>query len=94
MSKDVTRRNGGAGPGPLKVCCPIWNTPRSVMQSSKELHSCLAPLVKKGNLLDLAMLDVAKKDPMAPPVPREGASSPEPRAEEPISLLPPVNCPL
>ena len=38
----------------------------------QELHSCLAPLLEEVNLLDLEMMDMAKKDPVAPPVPMEG----------------------
>ena len=52
----------------------------------QELHSCLIPLLKWGDLLDLKMLDMAKKDPIPSHVHMGEASSPEPRAEEPISI--------
>ena len=52
----------------------------------QELHRCITPLVKQGDLLDLDMLDVAKNDPVAPPVPAKGASSAGARAEEPIGV--------
>ena len=32
----------------------------------QELHECLASVIQSSNLLDLEMLDVAEKDPMAP----------------------------
>ena len=53
----------------------------------QEFCRCFTPLVKQSNLLDLEMLDMPKKDSMAPPVPTEGTLSSEPRAEEPIGLL-------
>ena len=55
-----------------------------------ELYRCLAPLLKKGNLLDLTILYVTEKDTVTPPVTTERTSSPdkkaEPREEEPINL--------
>ena len=80
------RRNGGAGPGPSKVHHLIWNSPRGAMWSSTGAPQMLTPLVKEGDLLDLAMLDAVKKNPMAPPVPAEGVSLLEPRVKEPINL--------
>ena len=70
---------------PLGVLC----------RAGQELCRCLTFLVEQGVLLDLKMMDMARKDPMAPPVPTEGASSSKPRVEEPISLpasdkLPPL----
>ena len=55
-------------------------------EAVQEFCRCLTPLVEHGDLLDLKMLDVPKKNSVAPFVPTEGASSSEPRAEEPISL--------
>ena len=48
----------------------------------------------QGNLLDLEMLDVAKKDSTAPSVPTEWALSSEPQEEDPIDLPALTNCPL
>ena len=42
-----------------------------------------SPLLERGNLLDLEMLDVARKDSMTP-APAERVLSLRPRAEEPI----------
>ena len=59
--------------------------PRGALQSSKELHRCFTPLLEMGNLLDLKMLDMVRKDPMTPaPVGR--VSLPRPRAQEPIGV--------
>ena len=56
----------------------------------QEFHRCLAPLLKKGEMLDLTMLDVAEKDPVTLSVPTERTLSlekkSEPREEEPINL--------
>ena len=56
----------------------------------QELCRCLAPLLEKGDLLDLTMLDVVQKDPVIPLIPTERVSSPEKksetREEEPINL--------
>ena len=54
---------------------------------------CLTSLVKQGNLLDFEMLDMAKKNSEAPPVPTEEASSSEPRTEEPVGLPAPDKLP-
>ena len=51
----------------------------------QELDRCLTPLLERGDLIDLEMLDMARKDPMTP-VPAERASSLRPRVEEPISI--------
>ena len=60
--------------------------PEVLCRAVQELCRCLVCLVQKGNLVDLPMLDVVKKDAVVPPFPAEGVSSPEPRAEEPIGL--------
>ena len=63
---------------PMKVLC------RAVL----ELHECLASIIQSGNLLDLEMLDVAEKDPLAPA--SEGrAPSPMPRAEPLVGAIVP-----
>ena len=59
--------------------------PGVLCRAVQELCRYLAPLLEKGDLLDPAMLDVVKKDPMTP-APAERASSPRPRVEEPISV--------
>ena len=46
-----------------------------------ELHSCIAPLLESGDLLNLNMLYVVMKDPVTP-APVERASS----LEEPVSV--------
>ena len=68
--------------------CPIQSRmpPDVLCGAVQELCRCLTPLIEQGDLLDLEMFYVAKKDSMAPPVPTEGASLPEPRVEAPISL--------
>ena len=40
--------------------------PCMLCRAVQELCSCLVPLVEKGNLLDLEMLDVSMKDPVMP----------------------------
>ena len=49
----------------------IWNVPGMLFGAVQELHRCLASLLKKGNLLDITMLDVAEKDPVTPSVPKK-----------------------
>ena len=75
--------------------CTVWSgmPPGVLCGAVQELHRCLTPLVKQGDLLDIKMLDMAKKDTMAPPVPTEEACSSEPRAEEPIGLPAPEEPP-
>ena len=71
----------------LQKCTIQYGMPPGVLCGVvQELCRYLSSLVEKGDLLDLTMLDMEKKDSMAPPVPIEGASSPEPRVKEPISL--------
>ena len=59
--------------------------PGVLCRAVQQLHRCLSPLLEKGNLLDLEMLDVARKDPMTP-APAERASSLRPRVEEPVGV--------
>ena len=63
--------------------------PGMLCRAVQELYTCLAPLLKKGDLLDLTMLHVVGKDHVTP-VPAERASSLEkksqPREQEPIDL--------
>ena len=82
----VKRRNSGTGHGPPKMQCPVWNAPGVICRAVQKLHRCLTLLVQQYNLLDLEMLDMARKDPMASPVPTVLASSLGPRVEEPIGI--------
>ena len=42
----------------------FWNTPKGCSaEQYKTCSSCLTPLLDRGDLLDLNMLDVARKDP-------------------------------
>ena len=61
--------------------------PRMLCRTVQELCKCLAPLFKRGNLLDVTMLDVVEKDPMTPPIPTDitGAETRTPRGK--------ANCP-
>ena len=48
-------------------------TPPGVLwRAVQELHRCLAPVIESGDQFDLEMLDVARRDPMAPNLCREG----------------------
>ena len=73
----------GAGHGPSEVHCLIWKATRVLCGAVQELCRCLTPLLERGSLLDLEMLDMARKD-LVTPVPAERASSLRPRAEDPI----------
>ena len=75
----------------LQWCAIQSGTPPGVLCGSvQELCRCLAPLLKRGNLLDITMLNVVEKDPVTLPIPTERASSlerkPEPQEEEPTAL--------
>ena len=65
-------------------------SPGMLCRVVQELHRCLAPLLERGNLLDITMLHVAEKDPVTLPIPTERASSleqkPECQEEEPTTL--------
>ena len=56
----------------------------------QELCRCLAPLLQKGDLLDISILDVVEKDPVTPYIPTKRALSLEqksgPLEEEPSAL--------
>ena len=54
----------------------------------QELCGCLTSMIQSGNMVDLEMLDVAEKDPVAP-ASEGGAPSPMPRAEPPVSVTTP-----
>ena len=51
----------------------------------QELCRCLTPLLERGDLIDLEMLEMVRKDPVTPS-PAERALSPRPRVEEPIGV--------
>ena len=75
----------------LQQCAIQSEIPPGMMcRAVQELHGCLAPLVEKGNLLDITMLDVAEKNPVTPSDATERASSleqkPEPLEEETTAL--------
>ena len=55
--------------------------PRILGRVVQELHICLAPLLERGDLLDIIMLNVVEKDPVTPPIHTERASSPEKKPE-------------
>ena len=55
------------------------------MQSSTGAQQMTCPLLKRGDLVDLNMLDMARKDPVTP-APAERAPSPRPRMEELIGV--------
>ena len=88
--KGEVRRNGGAGLGSSMVHHTIWNAPRDAVWSSSGAPQLPYPLLEKGNLMILTMLDVVEKGPVTPLIPTEIASSPEeksePREEEPTNL--------
>ena len=70
----------------LQRCAIQSRTPPRVLCGAvQELCRCLTPLLQRGNLLDLKMLDVARKDSMTP-APKERASWPRPRVKEPIGV--------
>ena len=78
----------------LQWCAPQSVTPPGTLcRTVQELCRCLAPLLKRGNLLDITTLDIVEKNPVTPPVPTERASSPEkksePWEEEPTDLAAP-----
>ena len=51
----------------LQRCAIHSRTPLGMFCGAvQELHRCLASVIESGNLVDLKMLDVAEKDPMAP----------------------------
>ena len=68
--------------------CIVWSwmSPGVLCRAVQEVHRWLTPLGEQSDPLDLIMLDMAKKDSITPPVPTKGASSSEPRVEEPIGL--------
>ena len=64
--------------------------PGTLCGAFQELCRCLAPLLKRGGLLDITMMNMVEKDPVTPPVPTERTSTlekkPEPQEEEPTTL--------
>ena len=62
---------------PLGVLCGVV----------QKLHQCLALFLEGDSLLNLKMLDVARKDPVAPaPASAPASSTPEPKEEEHITI--------
>ena len=69
-------------------------TPTVKCGAVQELHKCLVPLIEESCLLNLEMLDVAEKDPVAP-TPDSVTSSPTPDPEEEqVILAPEESCTL
>ena len=59
----------------------------------QELCQCLAPLLEGDSLLNLEMLDIVKKDPMAPaPASAPASPTPESKEEEQILQVPEEPC--
>ena len=85
LLSSVMGTNSGSTHSPSEVCCPIWNATRDALQSSTRAPQMPHPLLERGDLLDLDMLDVVRKDPMTS-APAEKASSLRPRVEKPISV--------
>ena len=92
----------------LKRCAVHSGMPPGVLwRVVQELCECLTSVIQSGNLVDLEMLDMAEKDPMAPtsevrallPMPRKeplvSVTSPsEPSTLEPEDTTPPEECAL
>ena len=70
----------------LQSCTIHPGTPLGMLcRVVQELHRCLTSMIESGDLIDLKMLDVAKRDPMAPT--SEGRPpSPTPGAEPLVSV--------
>ena len=70
----------------LQRCAVHSGMPPGVLSGVvQEHHECLTSMVQSGNMLDLEMLDVAKKYPLAPT--SEGrAPALMPRAEAPVHV--------
>ena len=64
-------QNCGIGPGYSMVQHTVRNTLGILSGAVQELQRCLAPLLERGNLLDITMLDMAEKDAVTPPIPTE-----------------------
>ena len=65
---------------------------QGALWSGKELHRCLTPPHDRGNLIDLKMLDMARKDPVTP-APAERVLSLRLRVEETIGISVPNELP-
>ena len=72
-------------PWPSRGVPSILECSRGVLSNSTRAPNMPHPLLERGDLLDLNILDALRKDPMTP-APAERASSLRPRAEEPISV--------
>ena len=73
------------GPGPLEACCPFQKTPRDAQWSNTRAPQMSCPLLDMGDLLDLDMLDMVRKD-LVTPATAERASSLRPKVEELIGV--------
>ena len=62
--------------------------PGMLCRAVQELHRCLAPMIESGDQVDLKMLDVARRDPVAPT-----STERTQRAEQLISVPAPSNPP-
>ena len=51
--------------------------PGMLCRAVQEFHRCLAPLLEKGDELDISVLDMVEKDPVTPSILTERTSSPE-----------------
>ena len=59
----------------------------------QELHQCLAPLIEEDGLLNLEMLDVSEKDPVAPaPASAPSFPTPDPEEEEQVIQISKESC--
>ena len=65
-SSGVAQRNGGTGHG-LQRCVIHSRMQLGILCGAvQELCRCLTSLIESGDLVNLEMLDVARRDPMAP----------------------------
>ena len=77
----------------LQRCTVHSRMPPGVLcRAVQELHRCLTPMIESGDQFELNMLNVARRDPMAP-APTQSALLLTPRVEEPISVPDPSNHP-
>ena len=92
LLRGVAQRNSCTGHGPPEVCCLFQNAIGDALQSSTRAPQVPYPMIESDNKVDLEMLDVARRDPMAPASKRR-ATLPTPRVEPLISGLTPSNPP-
>ena len=66
----------------FQSCTVLYGMPPGVIHGVvQELHQCLAPLIEEDGLLNLEVLDVAKKDPVAL-ASAPASSTPNPEEED------------